>query len=351
MARHFTRCYRRVTRVKRVEIVGYHMCGHSQRKIAKMLKLKRTTVRGVIQKWNQSHSIDDKPKSGRPKLLDDHTERILCRMVTNNNVASANELIDVASRYHQVDISVSTAVRMLYRHGIQARRCIPKPMLTQQHKAERFEFALSHRHWTVDDWKAVVFSDETLITAQPIGHHKLIWTKRTGPLNPDLIIPTVQGGGAHIMTWGCISTNGFHDFINAQERLNAEGYIQILRDNLLPVREQYFRNKAFVFQQDGASIHTAHATQEFLQSQNIQELEWPAHSPDLNIIEHVWHYLKMELHKKEPASNANKLWDNVVSIMPYMWSDTMTEKINNLYESIPARLAAVIAKHGGHTKF
>ena len=37
------------------------------------------------------------------------------------------------------------------------------PLLSQCHKCEWMDFALSHRHWTIEDWKRVVWSDETKI--------------------------------------------------------------------------------------------------------------------------------------------------------------------------------------------
>ena len=36
-----------------------------------------------------------------------------------------------------------------------------KPFLTQQMRDKRVAFAMAYRHWTVDDWKLVMFSDES----------------------------------------------------------------------------------------------------------------------------------------------------------------------------------------------
>ncbi|RYH14795.1 hypothetical protein EON65_32995 [archaeon] len=59
-------------------------------------------------------------------------------------------------------------------------------------------------------------------------------------LNPRLVIPTVRGGGPAIMTWGCISTFGFHDLVLLDGTINAAGYVKILEDNLVPVIQEYF---------------------------------------------------------------------------------------------------------------
>ncbi|GFV48181.1 DDE_3 domain-containing protein [Trichonephila clavipes] len=48
-----------------------------------------------------------------------------------------------------------------------------------------------------------------------------------------------------------------------------------------------------IFQQDNARPHTARVAQHFLR--HFQTLPWPARSPDLSPVEHVWDQLKRQM--------------------------------------------------------
>ena len=38
-----------------------------------------------------------------------------------------------------------------------------RPFLSEKHRKQRMDFALAHQDWTVENWKKVVWSDETKI--------------------------------------------------------------------------------------------------------------------------------------------------------------------------------------------
>jgi transposase len=346
-----TRPYRRVGEAERIKIISLRENGGTFQSIADELNIDINTAQKIYAKWLKHRTIRDLPKSGRPNKLDDRTRRLLVRNVLKGDVITAHQMATESTTLLQVPISAHTASNVLRDEGLHARHTIPKPLLSEDHARQRLEFARAHKHWTEGNWKQVIFSDECLITAYAINPHTTVWTKDTVGLNPRLVVPAVQGGGSRIMVWGCISKFGFHDLALLEGDVDSEVYITTLTDHLLPVIANYFRGQQVVFQHDGARIHTSHATTEFLQSKRIRVLDWPPHSPDLNIIEHVWHYLKTEIHKMEPALNKDKLWNNTNATMPYMWSPKMTAKISNLYESMPRRIQAIIAADGGNTTY
>ena len=77
-------------------------------------------------------------------------------------------------------------------------------------------------------------------------------------------------------------------------------------------------------------------------------MKWSAQSPDINPIEHLWWDLKRRLAKYEtPPSGAEELWE----CCQVEWEKILKEVCQNLIESMPRRVQAVIKAKGGYTKY
>ncbi|GFU12241.1 transposable element Tcb2 transposase [Trichonephila clavipes] len=93
---------------------------------------------------------------------------------------------------------------------------------------------------------------------------------------------------------------------------------------------------------DNARPHAARVLQDFLS--HLQTLPWPAHSPDLSSVKHVWDQLKRQM----PS------WDSVHDLKlaaQDLWVHLPQDNIRCLINSMPDRVVACIAAGGGRTRY
>ncbi len=323
----------------RRKIVEQYQKGVSQRKIAKSLKLSSSTVHNIIQRFRESGTISVRKGQGRKTILDARDLRALRRHCITNRNATVMEITTWAQEYFQKTLSVNTIHRAIRRCRLKFYRSKKKPYLNMIQKRRRFLWAKAHLKWTVAKWKTVLWSDESKfeVLFGKLGRH-VIRTKEDKD-NPSCY-------QASLMVWGCMSACGMGSLHIWKGTINAERYIQVLEQHMLPSRRRLFQGRPCIFQHDNARPHTASITTSWLRRRRIRVLKWPACSPDLSPIENIRCIIKRKMRQRRP-----KTVEQLEACIRQEWDNIPIPKLEQLVSSVPRRLQTVIKRRGDATQW
>ncbi|GFS69292.1 transposable element Tc3 transposase [Trichonephila clavipes] len=155
-----------------------------------------------------------------------------------------------------------------------------------------------------------------------------------------------RGGG--ILVWAGISLGGHTDL-----HVFHGGTVTGLRyrDEIL---DPYVRPYAadigndFILMDDNARPHRARIVEEYLEDHGLERMEWPARSPDLNAIEHLWDYLGREVAAlNPPPMSLHELKQGLLCV----WSSLPIPVSDNLINSMGNRCRQCIQVRGGHIPY
>jgi len=307
----------------------------SPREISRKTGISCSTVSYNIRKLKALGSLNHVGGNGRKRSITASAARTVGQLIRREKQTSAAEISVELRMRRNLAVSVSTVRRHLRRKGYKS--CLPKkkPMLTDQQRHRRLQWAMAHKD---DDWRRTVFSDESSI--QLFRNTVRCWTK-----NPRIEIKRVPKNRTKIFVWGAISSKGVIGLCLFRGIMDSARYIDILKKNLLPATGRIFGNN-WRFQHDNDPKHTARMTKRFLDETVPMVIDWPANSPDLNPIENIWGLLKHRVEKRRPKSI-----DELERFFMDEWSMLDQKMINNFLKSMKSRCEGVIRNNGNHLDF
>ncbi|GFY36868.1 transposable element Tcb1 transposase [Trichonephila clavipes] len=139
------------------------------------------------------------------------------------------------------------------------------------------------------------------------------------------------------MVWDAIAYDSTSPLVRIQR------YVQnVLRPVAIPYLQ---RLPNAIFQQYNARPHTARISQHTLRG--VQMLPWPAYSPDLSPIEHVWDVIGRRLQTLPLPRTNDQLWQ----MAEREWRSIPQNTIHTLIDSVPRRVSWCIAARGGSTSY
>ena len=137
-----------------------------------------------------------KERRGRKKILTERDSRLLKRKLMNGKKVTLRKLSEKASK--------ETIRRAMKSKGLKYFKKSKKPLITIAAKAKRIKFAKDMLNMDDEDWKKVIFTDETRVNVFGNDYSLGYWSKSK---NNKETMKTVKYGGGRGWTNHSIQTN------------------------------------------------------------------------------------------------------------------------------------------------
>jgi transposase len=328
-------CIDQLTLVERAAIITLHKTGWNGRDIAQTIKCSENTVSLWLKRWEETRSLEDSERIGRPRCTDADTDSSIEEFADEKKRTVPKEI----KKELQLDCSARTIRRRLDEVGLFGRVGRAEYAFDERDLRRRLSFAEGYGGWPVTDWDRVIFSDETHI--QVYGRSR-VWVQRpTGhAFDPDYMVERVPHS-ERVSLWGCFCARGVGQAEIFVGEFDAARYVDILQHNLIQTALHFYPNEQWWFQQDNAPQHTSRLANRWFHNHGVNLLDFSPYSPDLNPIENLWGILKARV-----ESRLARTTDEVERVLKEEWEALDKELLASLAHSMPMRCAAVVANHG-----
>ncbi|KAL6467397.1 hypothetical protein MHYP_G00252010 [Metynnis hypsauchen] len=287
-------------------------------------------------------------RKGRPRVTVSQDKFIRVTSLRNRKLTAAQirDHLNATQSSSSRPISRTTVKRRLRKSGLHGQIAARKPLLRRGNKQKRFVWAKKHKEWTLDQWKSVLWSDESKFEIFGSNRRVFVRRRKGERMDSTCLVPTVKHGGGAVMVWGCFAGDIVGDLFKIEGTLNQHGYHSILQRHAIPSGLRLV-GRSFIFQQDNDPKHTSRLCKGYLTKKEsdgvLRQMTWPPQSPDLNPIEMVWGELDRRVKAKGPTS-AKHLWE----LLQDCWKTISGDYLLKLIERMPTVCKAVIRAKGGY---
>jgi transposase len=172
------------------------------RKIAHKYGVSLSIVPRILREHEPEASRN---KARRPSRISLNTRRLMVRNIITRNLDNAIQVQKYLEEELEITISANRVRQILKQEDLTTQHKKKRPKLTRAHIQKRLEFVRRYEHWTVEDWKKVLWTDETKINRYGSDGTQWVWKSNKIGMQARLIEETLKHGGGSLMMWGCMT--------------------------------------------------------------------------------------------------------------------------------------------------
>ena len=306
------------------------------------------SISRLVAKFEESKSLHDLPKAGRPSKDNERLEVIENSLLS---LQEANPHGHASSRSvaKQTGIPQSSVVRILAKMGYHPYKLRLHQELLPADLPQRINFA----NWILrneESLKNIIWSDEAYFSldGEVNRHNSVVWACE----NPNKII-TKKLHSPKVCVWMGFSAKHKLQPFFFTENVNQDNYTDLLHSHVVPQLKQKRIFRSTIFQHDGAPPHFSLKCREFLEKNFGEDrvigrgfgVSWPPRSPDLSPLDYyLWGAVKARVYHAFIPRDIPELKEKITDVI----NEINMEEINNSVMNIIERCQLVLHNNGSH---
>jgi len=344
--------------------------GYKYAEIAKKCNISKTSAIEYANRHfsasKTSKKTGSKLKTGRPRKLNDRDKRKLYRAVDQLRRVDPNftvkKLVEFAGMSFK-DVSYRTYVRVLHEGNYAYRQTRKKGVLNIKDKKKRLTFARKCKtiikdknNFFKEDIKLFLDGVSFVFKSNPFGEamrpKARVWRKPNEGLDITSKGSKDLAGGKRLHLMVGIAYGKGVVIAEPYERMSGEYFAKFVYDNLHNTFLNMNARLPYKFIMDNDPSQTSKLAMDAIYDIGAELFCIPARSPDINVIENLFHVFKKRLESDAIQRNITKESFNAFrNRVIHTLKTTDVKYINSLIDSFSSRVDNLIIRKGGRTKY